>query len=122
MKKISQKEFFRYLMNGRSAKIGAPVYPGTKEMTDELAEQFLKEADNKVFRKVVRMQSNALMFDNQSWFYFSKPKNCDSRTAYLHDVAGTKVISIVDHRPAYANQFGTPIREQTMVLAYELEN
>lgn len=121
MKKISKKEFFRLLINGRSAKLGAPVYPGFKEITDELVEEVVKDAGSNMFRRVIRTQSNALMFEDESWFFFSKPKNCDSRTAYLHEVDGKKIISLVDHRPAYKNQFGTPIREQIMVLVYELE-
>lgn len=120
MKKISKKEFFRLLINGRSAKIGAPIYQGTIEVTDELAEKLLKGAGDKVFRKVAKTQSNALIFEDESWFFFSKPKNCDSRTAYLHDVQGRKLVSLVDHRPAYVNPFGTAIREQTMVLTYEI--
>lgn len=43
MKKISQNEFFRRLINGRSAKLGAPVYPGSVEMSDSLVKDL---ADN----------------------------------------------------------------------------
>lgn len=122
MKKISQKEFFRRLINGRSAKLGAPVYPGAVEISDNIASQLLAKAESKVFRTVTHTQSNALMFDNKSWFFYQKPKNCDSREAYLHDINGIEVLTLVDHRPAYTNQFGTPISEQTMVLAYEIQS
>lgn len=121
MKKISQKEFFRTLINGRSAKLGAPIYPGSVNMTDELAEEILNQAEDKEFRAVTHVQSNALMFENESWFFFSKPKNCDRREAYQHELNGTTVITLIDHRPAYKNGFGTPISEQTMVLAYEIK-
>lgn len=122
MKKISQKDFFRRLINGRSAKLGAPVYPGTVEVTDQLAEQILSKAENKTFRTVTHTQSNALMFENNSWMFYSKPKNCDRREAYLHNINGSEVITLVDHRPAYSNQFGTPISEQTMIIAYEIQS
>lgn len=121
MKKISQKEFFRRLINGRSAKLGAPVYPGSIEVTDKLAEDIFSKADEKVFRSVTHTQSNALMFENKFWFFYAKPKNCDSRDAYLHIINGVEVLLLVDHRPAYTNQFGTPISELTMVLAYEIQ-
>lgn len=121
MKKISQKEFFRRLINGRSAKLGAPVYPGTIEVTDNLAEEIFSKADEKVFRTVTHTQSNALMFENKSWFFYAKPKNCDSREAYIHSINGVDVLLLVDHRPAYTNQFGTPISEITMILAYEIQ-
>ncbi len=121
MKKISQKEFFRRLINGKSAKLGAPVYPGAVEVTDVLAHDIFRNANNKVFRSVTHVQSNALMFENESWFFFSKPKNCDSRDAYLHCIDGSEILLLVDHRPSYSNQFGTSISEQTMILAYEIQ-
>lgn len=114
MKKISQKEFFRRLINGRSAKLGAPVYPGSIEVNDKLAEDIFSKADQKVFRSVTHTQS-------KFWFFYAKPKNCDSRDAYLHIINGVEVLLLVDHRPAYTNQFGTPISELTMVLAYEIQ-
>lgn len=121
MKKISQNEFFRRLINGRSAKLCAPVYPGTIEVTDKLAEDIFSTADEKVFRKVTHTQSNALMFENKSWFFYAKPKNCDSREAYTHSINGVDVLLLVDHRPAYTNQFGTPISEKTTIFAYEIQ-
>lgn len=121
MKKISQKEFFRRLINGRSAKLGAPVYPGTIEVTDKLAEDLFSKADEKVFRSVTHTQSNALMFENESWFFYAKPKNCDNREAYIHSINGVDVLLLVDHRPAYTNQFGTSISEKTTILAYEIQ-
>lgn len=121
MKKISQKEFFRRLINGRSAKLGAPVYQGTIEVADNLAEDIFRKADEKVFRTVTHTQSNALMFENKSWFFYAKPKNCDSREAYIHSINGIDVLLLVDHRPAYTNQFGTPISEKTTILAYEIQ-
>ena len=121
MKKISRKEFFRKLINGRSAKLGAPVYSGSVDMTDELAEEILNKADKKEYRVVTHVQSNAIMFENESWFFFSKPKNCDKREAYIHELNGTTVITLIDHRPAYSNGFGTPISEKTMILAYEIQ-
>lgn len=121
MKKISQKEFFRRLINGRSAKLGAPVYPGTVEVTDKLAEEIFSKADERCFRSVTHTQRDALMFENEVWIFYAKPKNCDSRDAYLHIINGIDVLLLVDHRPAYTNQFGTPISEQTMVLAYEIQ-
>lgn len=121
MKKISQKEFFRRLINWRSAKLGAPVYPGSIEVTDKLAEYIFSKADEKVFRSVTHTQSNALMFENESWFFYAKPKNCDSREAYIHSINGVEVLLLVDHRPAYTNQFGTSISELTMILAYEIQ-
>lgn len=122
MKKISQKEFFRRLINGKSAKLGAPVYPGAVEVSDQLAEQIMSKAQQKTFRTVIHTQSNALMFENKSWFFYNKPKNCDRREAYLHCINGAEVITLIDHRPAYSNQFGTPIKEQTMILAYEIQS
>lgn len=121
MKKISQKEFFRKLISGKSAKLGAPVYPGSVSMSDELAEEILKQAEKKEYRTVTHVQSNALKFENESWFFFSKPKNCDRRETFLHELNGITVITLIDHRPAYKNGFGTPISEQTMVLAYEIQ-
>ena len=121
MKKISQKEFFRRLINGRSAKLCAPVYPGSVEMSDSLVNDLADNAGIVKWRNVEYVQSNALRFEDKSWFYFNKPKNCDSRTAYLHEIDRKVYVSLVDHRPAYVNDFGTPISEQTMVLAYELQ-
>lgn len=120
MKPISQKEFFRKLIKGASAKVGAPNFPGNVEMNDTLVEELVNKAEQLVYRKVAHTQSNALKFENDSWFFFSKPKNCDSRKAYLHEIDGNTFISLVDHRPAYNNQFGTPISEKTMVLVYQL--
>lgn len=97
MKKISQKEFFRRLINGKSAKLGAPIYPGAVEISDNLASQLLAKAESKVFRSVTHTQSNALMFENKSWFFYAKPDNCDSRVAYLHEIDGAEVITLVDH-------------------------
>ncbi len=122
MKKISQKEFFRRLINGKSAKLGAPVYPGAVEVTDKLANEIFSKAKNKVFRSVTHTQSNALMFENNSWMFYNKPKNCDRREAYLHNINGSEVITLVDHRLAYSNQFVTPISEQTMILSYEIQS
>lgn len=122
MKKISQKEFFRRLINGKSAKLGAPVYPGSIEVTEKLAEEIFSKADEKVFRTVTHTQSNAFMFENESWFFYAKPKNCDSREAYIHSINGVEVLLLVDHRPAYTNQFGTTISEQTTILAYEIQS
>lgn len=122
MKKISQKEFFCRLINGKSAKLGAPVYQGRVDVTDKLAEDIFSKSDKKVFRSVTHTQSNALMFENKSWFFYSKPKNCDRRDAYLHNIDDAEVLLLVDHRPAYANQFGTSISEQTMILAYEIHS
>lgn len=121
MKKISQKEFFRRLINGKSAKLGFPVYPGSVEMLDEIAEDIFSKAENKRFRSVTHTQSNALMFENKSWFFYAKPNNCDSRKAYIHSINGVEVLTLVDHRPAYTNQFGTPISEKTTILAYEIQ-
>lgn len=121
MKKISQKEFFRRLINGKSAKLGFPVYPGSVEMSDEIAEDIFSKAEKKKFRSVIHTQSNALMFENKSWFFYTKPDNCDSRNAYLHSINGIEVLTLVDHRPEYTNPFGTLIKEQTMILAYEIQ-
>lgn len=121
MKKISQNEFFFRLINGKSAKLGARVYPGAVEASDKLAEQIMRNAENKTFRTVVHTQSNALKFENNSWLFYSKPKNCDRREAYLHNINGVDVLTLVDHRPAYNNQFGTSISEQTMMLVYEIQ-
>lgn len=121
MRKISQKEFFNLLINGSSAKVGAPVYSGKVEVTDSLVKDLAEKAENVEWRKVTHVQSNALKFENDSWMFFSKPKNCDSRNAYLHEIDRKVYISLVDHRPAYENQFGTPIKEQTMMLVYELQ-
>lgn len=122
MNKISQKEFFYRLINGKSAKLCAPVYQGRVDVTDKLAEDIFSKADEKVFRSVTHTQSNALMFENKSWFFYAKPKNYDSRNAYLHIINGVEVLLLVDHRPAYTNQFGTPISELTMILAYEIQS
>ena len=121
MNKISQKEFFYRLINGKSAKLCAPVYQGRVDVTDKLAEDIFSKADKKTFRSVIRTQSNALMFENKSWLFYSKPKNCDKREAYLHNINGVDVMLLVDHRPAYSNQFGTPISEQTTILAYVIQ-
>lgn len=121
MKKISQKRFFELLINGPSAKVGAPVYPGSVDVTDELVKELSENAGIVKWRKVVHVQSNALKFEDDSWMFFCKPKNCDTRSAYLHEIDRKVYITLVDHRPAYENQFGTSISEQTMVLAYELQ-
>ncbi len=120
MQSITKKEFFRLLINGASIKLGAPVYPGAIKMTDNLAKQLLDNAGEASPRKVVHTQSNAIKFDNESWFYFDKPKNCDSRNTFWHEIDGRVIITMVDHRPEYRNPFGTLISEQTMVLAYEI--
>lgn len=121
MKKISQKEFFRRLINGKSAKLGFLVYPGSVDMSDEIAEDIFSKAENKRFRSVTHTQSNALMFENKSWFFYAKPNNCDSRKAYIHSINGVEVLTLVDHRPEYTNPFGTLFSEQTMILAYEIQ-
>ena len=120
MQSITKKEFFRLLIDGPSAKLGKSVYPGAIEMSDTFAKGLLDSADKPRQRKVTHVQSNAIMFEDESWMYFDKPKNCDSRKTYRHEIDGKAIITLVDHRPEYKNPFGTLISEQTMILAYEI--
>lgn len=120
MKKISQREFFRQLINGVSAKVGAPRFPGNVEMTDDIVMSMIAKCEPLKYRKVVHTQTNAIKFEDESWFYFDKPSNCDSRKAFRHDIDGNVFISLVDHRPAYENMFCNPFPELTMVLIYQI--
>lgn len=120
MQSITKKEFFRLLINGESVKAGYLVYPGEADISDKLIKQISEDNANTHYRKVTHVQSNAIMFEDKSWLWFDKPKNCDSRKAYRHEINGNVYISLVDHRPAYHNQFGTQISEQTMILAYKI--
>ena len=120
MQSITKKEFFRLLINGQSAKLGMSVYPGAIEMSDTFAKGMLDSAGTVRQRKVTHVQSNAIKFEDDSWMYFDKPKNCDSRKTYRHEIDGKVIISLVDHRPEYKNPFGTLISEETKILAYEI--
>lgn len=120
MKAITKAEFFRRIKAGPTAKVASEFIKGNAEMTDDYVEQLLAKSEQLTFRSVAKVQTNAVMFNDNSWLWFDKPKNCDSRKAYLHSLEGNTFISLVDHRPAYSNQFGTPISEQTMVLVYQL--
>lgn len=122
MQKISQADFFRQLTKVASAKVGAPYFPGNVEVSDNLIKSMIGGNVLPTFRKVIHTQSNALQFEGGSWFFYSKPKNCDSRKAFRHEIDGKIYLSLVDHRPAYNNQFGTPISEQTQMLVYQLKS
>lgn len=120
MKAISQSEFFRRIKAGPTAKVAAEYVKGNATMSDDYVEQLLAKTEQLKFRSIAKVQTNAVMFEDNSWLWFAKPKNCDSRKAYSHEIEGHTFISLVDHRPAYSNQFGTPISEQTTVLVYQL--
>lgn len=120
MQSITKKEFFRLLINGGSVKAGYLVYSGMTEVSDELIKKMTEDNVNTHYRKVAHVQSNAIMFEDKSWLWFDKPQNCDSRKAYKHEINSDVYISLVDHRPAYQNRFGTQISEQTMILAYKI--
>lgn len=121
MQKITKKRFFDLIMGGASAKIGAPHYSGNVEVDDAVVAKLANEVKTEKFRKVVHRQSNAIRFEDDSWLFFDKPKNCDSRKAYLYEINGVTYVSLIDHRPAYNNAFGTFISEQTIALIYKLE-
>jgi hypothetical protein len=120
MQSITKKEFFRLLEAGESARIGSPNYPGKMEVSDNLIKELSHKSESLKFRKVVYRQTNAIMFDNKSWFFFDKPKNCDSRKCFKTEIDDKTYIILVDHRPAYVNPFGTKISEKTMFLIYQL--
>lgn len=123
MQKITKKRFFDLIIGGASAKIGAPRYSGNAEINDAVVARLandVKDVKEEKFRKVVHRQSNAIKFEDDSWLFFDKPKNCDSRKAYLYEIKGETYVSLIDHRPAYNNAFGISIREQTIVLIYKL--
>lgn len=108
-------------MGGASAKIGAPRYSGNIEVDDAVVVKLANEVKEVKYRKVVHRQSNAIKFENDSWLFFNKPKNCDSRKAYLYEINGETYVSLIDHRPSYNNAFGTSVSEQTKALIYKLE-
>lgn len=120
MQSITKKEFFRLLINGLSAKLGKSVYQGAIEMSDTVAKDLLDSAASLRYRKVTHTQSNAIKFEDESWMYFDKPKNCDSRKTYRHEIDGKVIITLVDHRPEYKNPLGALVSEQTLILAYEI--
>ena len=121
MQKITKKRFFDLIIGGASARIGAPRYSGNAEINNAVVSRLANDAKEEKFRKIVHRQSNAIKFEDDSWLYFDKPKNCDSRKAYLYEINGETYVSLIDHRPAYNNAFGTSIREQTIALIYKLE-
>ena len=121
MQTITKKEFFRLLINRESAKLAAPDYPGSIELTDEFVKKIFDKTPDLRWRKVVHTQSNAIKFEDDSWLWFDKARNCDSRKAYRFDIDGNAIIILVDHRPEYENQFGTRIAEKTFILAYLLK-
>lgn len=121
MQKITKKRFFDLIMGGASARIGAPRYSGNVEINDAVVASLANDVKEEKFRKIVHQQSNAIRFEDDSWLFFDKPKNCDSRKAYLYEINGGTYVSLIDHRPAYNNAFGTFISEQTIALIYKLE-
>lgn len=121
MQKITKKRFFDLIMGGASAKIGAPRYSGNVEINDAIVASLANDVKKEKFRNVIHRQSNAIKFEDDSWLFFNKPKNCDSRKAYLYIINGETYVSLIDHRPAYNNAFGTSVREQTIALIYKLE-
>ncbi len=121
MQKITKKRFFDLIIGGASARIGAPRYSGNVEVDDAVVAKLADEVKEDKYRKVIHRQSNAIKFEDDSWLYFDKPKNCDSRKAYLYEINGETYVSLIDHRSAYNNAFGTSISEQTIALIYKLE-
>lgn len=121
MQKITKKHFFNLIIGGASAKIGAPRYSGNVEVDDTVVAKLANEVKEERYRKVIHRQSNAIKFENGSWLFFDKPKNCNSRKAYLYEINGETYVSLIDHRSAYNNAFGTSISEQTIALIYKLE-
>lgn len=121
MQKITKKRFFDLIIGGASARIGAPRYSGNVEINDAVVARLANDVKEEKFRKIVHRQSNAIKFEDDSWLFFNKPKNCDSRKAYQYEINGETYVSLIDHRPAYNNAFGTSIREQTIALIYKLE-
>ena len=73
-------------MGGASAKIGAPRYSGNVEVDDSVVARLANEVKEEKYREVVHRQSNAIKFENDSWLFFDKPKNCDSRKTYLYEI------------------------------------
>lgn len=121
MQKITKKHFFNLIIGGASVKIGALRYSGNAEINDAVVARLANDVKEEKFRNVIHQQSNAIKFEDDSWLFFDKPKNCDSRKAYLYEINGETYVSLIDHRPAYNNAFGTSIREQTIALIYKLE-
>ena len=119
MKAISKKKFFELIIGTASAKIGAVTYKGQMEISDEVVLNIAQSVRDEKYRNVVHQQSNAIKFNDNSWFFFDKPKDCDSRKAFIYEISGNTFLSLVDHRPEYENQFGTPISEQTFALIYK---
>ncbi len=111
MHKITKKHFFELIVGGAFAKIGAPRYSGNVDVDDAVVVKLAKEVNSEKYRKVIHRQSNAIKFEDDSWFFFDKPKNCDSRKAYLYKINGETFVSLIDHRPVYNNAFGTQISE-----------
>ncbi len=120
MQKITKKRFFDLIIGGASARIGAPRYSGNVEINDAVVARLANDVKEEKFRKIVHRQSNTIKFEDDSWLYFDKPKNCDSKKAYLYAINGETYVSLIDHRPAYNNTFGISISEQTIALIYKL--
>lgn len=120
MKEISVTEFFRRIKGAPTAKVGATAHQGMMCVSDDYVVELLAKTEQLTFRKVSKVQSNAFMFEDNSWIWFAKPRNCDSRNAYSHTIDGLSFVSLVDHRPAYENSFGTQISERTTILVYQL--
>lgn len=122
MHKVSRKDFFRMLCENPSAKVGVFTIDGEFTPTAVWLAEQMKEKIPIAYRRVIHQQSNAIMFDNESWFFFDKPSNCDYRQTFMQHYQDHDMLIMVDHRPAYSNQFGTPIKEITTVLIYALDN
>lgn len=120
MQKITKKRFFDLIIGGASARIGAPRYSGNVEINDAVVASLANDGKEEKFRKVIHRQSNSIKFEDDSWLFFNKPKNCDSRKVYLYEINGETYVSLIDHRPAYNNTFSISISEQTIALIYKL--
>jgi hypothetical protein len=122
MQSIKQTEFFRLLIKSTSAKVGVLYFKQPFVPTDEWVRQEVAKVVTPLkFRVVEHTQTNGMMFEGGSWLMYRKRPHVDSRTTYKTEIDGKTYIILVDHRPAYQNQFGTQINEQAYALLYQLQ-
>lgn len=122
MKKIPFTQFIQQICENESAKICSKTIKSDNFIPNRaFVENEERNCSEVTYRKVVKKQTNAICFENESWLYFKPLNKHTTRKAYQFDTASARYLMLVDTRESYVNAFGTPISALTMVLLYKLK-
>ncbi len=122
MYRIPFTQFVQCLCDNESARIGRFVKKATGGPyipTTHFLEEIIEESGTPYFRTVEHRQTNAIRFSGGSWLEFNKSKHV-SRRCYAEKWHDKEFIIMVDHQEPYTDDFGTSVREQSVLLIYML--